>query len=178
MRNYRQSVLAIGSLLLGAVYLNAAYVGGSVGYMIDGEEEIFSVQVGFPVAESGKVTHNLEFEVGIISSSDEVEGMSVDADFNPLMVNYLFKTNPEKGVSFYAGGGIGWTLWDVDVMSYSFDGDVFTWQIMVGLQYSLSENAALKLGYRYLYLDDIEVEGYDFGDADDSVIELGVVFNF
>lgn len=176
---------------------NAAYFGASIGYMVDGEDEVFSVQLGTAFSESAKVTHNIEAEIAYMNSSMEmqesIDGMVVeggaDIDVSPIMVNYIFKTKPENSISLYGGVGIGYSFYDLSVwasdgsLSYTFDesGESLTWQVLAGVQFALSQNASIKLGYRYFYVDDVSlsIEGEEFSDSvDDSVIELGVVFNF
>ena len=176
---------------------NAAYFGASIGYMVDSEDEIFSAQLGTAFSESAKVTHNIEAEIAYMNSSmdmhESINGMVVDAgadiDVSPIMVNYLFKTKPENSISFYGGVGIGYSFYDLAVwatdgsLSYSIDesGESLTWQVLAGVEFALSQNASIKLGYRYFYLDDlsISIDGEEFSDSvDDSVVEFGVVFNF
>ena len=176
---------------------NGAYFGASAGYMIDNEEEIIAIQLGMAVSESEAVSHNLEVEIAYMESSmsiaESFDGMTVSGggsfDISPIMVNYLFKSKPEKSVSFYGGAGIGYSFWDLSAwatdgsLSWSFEdsGETLTWQLLAGVQFALSQTVNLRLGYRYVYMDDVSVviEGEEISDSlDDSVIEIGVVFSF
>jgi opacity protein-like surface antigen len=171
MKNYNKlflTVIATFTLTLGSY---AGYVGASVGYMIDAEEEIISAQVGWTVKETGNITHNLELEVAYSSASEE----GISFDITPLMVNYIIKSTQDSGLTLYAGAGIGYSFWDLSYMDMSATGEELTLQGLVGLEYGLSETTSFRAGYRYIYLDDIEDSGVS---ADDSVIEIGFVFSF
>jgi opacity protein-like surface antigen len=171
MKNYNKLVITLIALFGAALSLQATYVGTSVGYMIDGEEEIISAQVGWTVKETGDITHNLELEVAYSSASEE----GISFDITPVMVNYIIKSTQESGLTLYAGAGIGYSFWDLSYMDMSATGEELTLQGLVGLEYGISETTSFRAGYRYIYLDDIEDSGVS---ADDSVIELGLVFSF
>ena len=175
----------------------AAYFGASAGYLVDNEDEIFSVQVGMVLADSANLSHNGELEIAYMNSSLEVNesinGMNVsagvDIDVSPLLVNYLLRSSPENALGFYAGAGIGYSFYDISAwatdgsLSYEFEdsGEAFTWQLLAGLEYAFSSKASLRLGYRYVYLDDVSVsiEGEEISDSiDDSVIAVGIMLKF
>jgi hypothetical protein len=170
MKSYNKLVLTLIALFGAALSLQATYVGTSVGYMIDAEEEIISARVGWTVKETGDITHNLELEVAYSSTSE----YGISLDITPVMLNYIIKSTQESGLTLYAGAGIGYTFWDLSYMNMPL-GEELTLQGLVGLEYGISETTSFRAGYRYVHLDDIEDSDISLND---SVIELGLVFSF
>ena len=162
------------SALLGLQSAQAMYVGASVGYMIDSEEEILAVQVGTQVSNSGSMSHNIELELAYADASD----YGIDVEMMPLMVNYKAINSASEKMDVYFGAGAGMTKVDVSGYGMSDDDTVFTLQALVGLEFSFSPTGSLRLGYRYVYLDTVELIGEKIDDLDDSVVEVGVVFRF
>lgn len=169
MINYKRLISTLTVLIASVTVANAAYVGASIGYLIDGEEEMLAATVGTAFSKSENTSHNIELEIGYISDSES--GISVDV--TPVMVNYVMKSSKPNGVGFYAGAGVGYSF--IDLSYYDYSGEELTWQLLLGMQYAFNENASLKLGYRYFLIDDFENTGIDL---DDNIIEFGVVFNF
>ena len=160
--------------LLGLQSLSAGYVGVGGGYMIDGEEEIFFAHIGGQLAKTSNLSHNIELEIGY-TDADE---MGVSLDVIPLMVNYrAVNTSPEK-FDAYFGAGLGMSKVDVSYASFSDDDTVFTAQAMAGVDISLSTTTSLRLGYRYIYLESVELFGIELDDLDDSIIEVGLIVKF
>lgn len=160
--------------LMGLQSLRAAYAGAGVGYMIDSEEELFTAHVGFEVAAKGSLSHNMEFEIGYVEDSE----MGVDVEIMPLMLNYRAINTVNESYDFYFGGGAGISKVDVSGFGLSDDDSVFTVQLMVGMDFKLSSEVALRLGYRYIYLETVELFGIELDELDDSVVELGLVVKF
>ena len=81
--------------------------------------------------------------------------------------------------------GIGAAMLDVGTESDALndfddeDGPFLTWQLRAGVQWQLSERVALNAGYRFLNIDDAEIDD-DIGDADfdletqQHVIDVGL----
>ena len=92
MKNYKRLLLTILVLVCGTFAANAGYFGTSVGYLVDGEDEVLAVQLGFPLSQSASGTHNIEVELAYISDSED----SASIDLTPVMLNYVYKTNAEK----------------------------------------------------------------------------------
>lgn len=176
MKTHTLRVLCILSGLFGAAVqaLSAPYAGVSVGYMIDGEEEIYIAHAGMTLVEGENMDQLIELEVAY--TSDEAEGVS--ADVMPLMVNYKLAFKMDSSITPYIGVGIGLSWVDVSVMGMSDDDTAFTYQAIAGLDYAIDESISLVLGYRYFSLEDTELFGFNLGDLDDSVIEVGVRFRF
>lgn len=76
------------------------------------------------------------------------------------MVNALLDFGDENGLSFYAGGGVGWaqtkyrvsldsTDTTIDDLSGTAKDSGFAWQGIAGVRYALSPNIDLGLKYRY-----------------------------
>ncbi|NDV61969.1 porin family protein [Puniceicoccales bacterium CK1056] len=151
-----------------------AYLGAGVGYMIDSEEELLTVHFGYEVAKKGKVSHNVEIEIGHVEDSE----MGVDLEINPLMLNYRAVNTENNSYDLYFGLGIGTSNVDVDVFGISDDDNVLTVQAMVGMDFKLNQTASLRLGYRYLYLESVELFDYDLDDLDDHLVEVGLIVKF
>jgi opacity protein-like surface antigen len=160
--------------LMGLQSVHAAYTGAGIGYMIDAEEELLTAHIGFQMAERGSLTHNIEFEIGYVESSE----MGVDVDILPLMLNYRAVNTGNDSYDLYFGVGIGTSNVDVNVSGTSDDDNVFTAQALVGIDFKVSANTSIRLGYRYVYMDTVKLFGYDLDDLDDNVIELGITVKF
>ncbi len=114
---------------------------------------------------------------------------SSDVTVLALYLNGLFDFLFTERFGAYGGAGIG-AAW-VDVGGFVDDpldfedesGPHLTWQLKAGLQWLFAERAALRLGYRFLNVDDVELDE-NAGDASfdletrQHVIELGLLFGF
>jgi opacity protein-like surface antigen len=138
--------------------------------------------------------------VGAVNFGLELEGVwtQQDADSNPALadittiaayLNGLFDFRLSDRFSLYAGAGIGAAWMDVGTMSDAVndfddeDGPFLSWQAKAGLMWQLSSNTGLTFGYRFINIDDNEIDN----DADNSsfdleteqhVLELGLQFGF
>ncbi|HEV2043723.1 MAG TPA: outer membrane beta-barrel protein, partial [Sphingomicrobium sp.] len=105
---------------------------------------------------------------------DEVDGNfsegsgSADGEVSvwSIMGNALLDFGNQDGLSFYAGGGLGWArvkLSDFDGDSIGdVDGDKdsgFAWQLIAGARYAVSSNVDLGLKYRYFQSSRLEFNG-------------------
>jgi opacity protein-like surface antigen len=177
----------IATALLSLQSAAAVYVGAGVGYMIDAEEELFTVRIGMDVAGDETISHNLEFEIGYISDSEEEtwDDIVVKADWDviPLMLNYRLTGSMQEGLGYYFGVGLGMSEFSVDgsALGYSVSASdwVFTGQGFLGASYAFTENFSMSLGYRYIYLSEPSlIDGDDMGTIDDHVFEVGLTLKF
>jgi opacity protein-like surface antigen len=111
----------------------------------------------------------------------ELGDVNIDADpaMVPILANvaYSFSLTEALSMTLGAGLGISWHEFDLDqVEGYRYDsssdGWDFSWQLFGGFSYSVSQNADLTLGYRYIASDS------DVDDLRGHNIEAGVVFRF
>jgi opacity protein-like surface antigen len=89
--------------------------------------------------------------------------------------------------TLYGAAGIGAAWLDIGTASDGInefddeDGPFLAWQLKAGVAWNFGENTALHLGYRFLNIDDAEIDD-GIGDADfdlqtqQHVLELGLLF--
>lgn len=168
------------------------FVGGSVGYLVDAEEELYTLHVGRTLPDLGSWQQSIFFEIGY--SDLENDGSEVDvsdlglepdesftgeadieASFIPITLNYKLDRQISGNLGFYAGAGAGVALIDVDgefndsVLDINDSGNdsetSFYAQAMVGLDYAFTDSFEMFLGARYMFLDEYEVST-DTGDVE------------
>ncbi len=105
------------------------------------------------------------------------------------MFNLFMIFMPEKDLSTYIGGGVGMTQieWDNVLPAGGTaidDSDtVFTWQLIAGVSFDLTNHISLEADYRYVRPGDIELSDtaatrYDFNSQHLHNITLGLKFRF
>ncbi|MDP0491783.1 MAG: outer membrane beta-barrel protein [Verrucomicrobiota bacterium JB023] len=168
-------------------------LGGSVGFLLDAEEEHYSLQFGKEFAANGPWTHSAYLEVGYsdlendgneldledafnFSPGDSFTGdANIEATFIPVTLNYKVDYHFTPKFSVYATGGLGAAFIDVDgefedsFSSIDDDGndtDVsFFAQAGAGVNYEISEAFEMFAGARYMFIDDYSVT-VDSGTVD------------
>lgn len=142
-------------------------------------------------ADDGNATaFDLEFEVIYTDQDADDKGVLesvTDVTVFGGLVNGVFDFSLAESFSVYAGGGIGASMLDIGTESDGLndfedeDGPFLTWQLKGGLRFWASHNVAWNLGYRFLNIDDAEIDD-DLGGAEfdlqtqQHVLELGVRF--
>lgn len=164
----------LAGILIASASASAAfgsmYTGASAGYLIDGEEMIFAAQVGYQFGEGQNVQYELELEIGYTEDSE----WEVSGEIIPIMANAKIAFELADSLKGYAGFGLGSSRVKGSGWGVSISDNVFTYQLMVGLRYSLNESVSLNAGYRYIRLNDV----FDIADIDDSIVEAGIRFSF
>jgi len=162
------------------------FIGGSAGYLIDYEEDMYTFQVGAksPWVMSGWSVA-LFGEVGWTENHDGYDGpvafgANADVDLVPVTFNAKFEHLISGGLSAYVGGGLGTTYVDADINTpagtRNADDWVFTAQVFAGLAYHVNDNLELFGGARWIYFDD---PGFsDVSLDDDFLFEGGLRFHF
>jgi opacity protein-like surface antigen len=91
--------------------------------------------------------------------------MGYDFSTFSVMAN-LWYDFPIAGVTPYVGGGIGWARTDADVdfiggttVSIDYDDSGFAWQLGAGIDFDVSPNMKLGVGYRYFQGPDVTIPG-------------------
>jgi opacity protein-like surface antigen len=129
----------------------------------------------------------------------EVEGIYTDQDVDDdgltqavvditqfgLLFNALADFEVGDALALYAGGGIGLSFLDIGTTSdglNSFedeDGPFLAWQLKGGLRWWMSDALSWNLGYRFLNVDDVEIDdgvgssSFDL-ETEQHVIEIGI----
>jgi opacity protein-like surface antigen len=119
-----------------------------------------------------------------------------DTDTNPAirdvtviagLINGLLDFRINDQFTLYGGAGIGPAWMDVGTESDAFndfddeDGPFLAWQAKAGVGWNLSSSTILHLGYRFLNIDDNEIDD-DIGNAEfdletqQHVLEAGLMF--
>ena len=163
----------------------------------DGPEEEIDFDEGFFVgAALGRRLGDADERLGVTA---EIEGFWSDQDTDEdgtleavrdvtvlgALLNGIVDYRLSDVWTVYGGAGIGAAMLDVGTESDALndfddeDGPFLTWQLRAGVQWQLSERVALNAGYRFLNIDDAEIDD-DIGDADfdletqQHVIDVGL----
>lgn len=152
------------------------FVGGTGGYLIDFEEDMYTFQfgakspwsvAGWSVALFGEVGWTENHDHTDLTGNDDAE-----IDIVPLTFNVQFQRQISGDLSAYLGGGLG-ASWVDDESS---DDWVFSGQIFGGLSYQVSPSCEIFGGARWVYFDDPSFSGVSLGG--DCLIEGGIRFHF
>ena len=158
------------------------YVGGSIGYLYDLEEPIYSGRLGYEFSSGGALTSGFEGELNYVRYREDIQGLRSSVDLLPLMANYRGSASLGGPVSLYFGGGLGSSYYDASVGALSDTGWVFTAQAFGGLEFFFNESVSMLAGVRYLYFDDYDVRisgnNVTFPSVDDIAIEVGMTIRF
>jgi hypothetical protein len=178
------------------------YVGASVGYLLDSKEEYLSARVGFDIAETAKLRHSLEAEVGNTTDRD---GQSSRGSITPITLNYRATAPLGEKWTLSSGFGVGASVVDVRIRgwygmvvgSFTSTDDytgfytnsygyydksdramAFTWQAFVGGEFQIAHSLSITASARYLWIGDATLWGDSFRVGDDVSLELGVSWKF
>lgn len=167
--------------LLSVILLSAAtsafagtpYVGASVGYLIDGEEALFTARVGTDVAKTNGLVHSIEGEVGYTSDSD----FGLKLEIIPVMANYRI-AGPlgHSQVNFYSGAGAGFSRQKLTGL-VNDDAWAFALQAFGGVEIKVAPSTSLSVGARYLWINKYTIANVGVDSSDDVAIEVGVHFH-
>lgn len=179
------------SLNIGASFLDDTEVQDLPSNTIDFDGDVsFGGAVGVhldPVRLEFEITHrNHDIDsINVASLGGLALPISGDVDFTTIMFNVLYDFHPEflpEPMGFYVGGGIGISLFDVELKaagaSASDDDSVFSYQLLLGTSYKINEKTMLTLQYRLLLTDEPDIGGSDLDELIMHGIEFGVRFNF
>lgn len=166
------------------------FVGGSVGYLMDAEDEFYSLHVGRRLSNLGSWGQSIYLEVGYSDlnndgSEIDVSDLGIDpgssftgdadleASFVPITLNWMVDRELAGNLGFYFSLGAGLALIDVDgefddpILDINDSGNdsetSFYAQASTGVDYAFTESFEMFLGVRYMYLDEYEVST-DSGD--------------
>lgn len=112
-----------------------------------------------------------------------------DSNVGGLLLNGTVDWRFAEQFSLYGAAGVGGAWVDVGTESDSLsdfdeeDGPFLAWQAKAGVAWHFGSRTALQFGYRFLNVDDVELDD-DANDAsfdlqtEQHVLELGIVFGF
>lgn len=164
------------------------FVGGTAGYLLDAEEDMYTLQVG---AKSPWIVGGwnvaLFAEAGWTENHDALDGFGPlgfagdnDLDIVPITGNVKFEKLISGGLSVYAGVGAGTAYLDADFETAGgrrhTDDWIFTAQAFAGLAYNVSDNFEVFGGARWIYFGDNDWAGVDLDD--DVLLEGGLRYHF
>lgn len=164
------------------------FVGGTAGYLLDAEEDMYTLQVG---AKSPWIVGGwnvaLFAEAGWTENHDALDGFGPlgfagdnDLDIVPITGNVKFEKLISGGLSVYAGVGAGTAYLDADFETAAgrrhTDDWIFTAQAFAGLSYNVNDNFEVFGGARWIYYGDNDWAGVDLDD--DVLLEGGLRYHF
>jgi opacity protein-like surface antigen len=166
------------------------FIGGSGGYLLDYEEDMYTLQIGAKSPWSfGGWSVSLFGEAGWTENHDqsvEVSALLGDEDADLDIIPVTFNVKLERLLSgnfgLYLGGGLGGAYVDSEFDSpIGSDNDsendwVFTGQVFGGVAYHFTEQLDLFVGARWIYFEDPDFPGVSLDD--DVLIEGGLHFYF
>jgi opacity protein-like surface antigen len=173
------------------------FAGGSVGYLVDAEEEAYHLHLGvdtpwtvggFNVAIFGEVGYTEEagsetYFYGEDYYSDlDIERVNYSLEIVPLTLNVKLERSIGQNLNFYVGAGAGVAFVDFSARGFgesvSDDDTVFMFQAFAGVSYDIHPSFQVYGGARWIYLDDSEFFGIDVDSGDDVLLEAGLRFKF
>jgi opacity protein-like surface antigen len=150
------------------------FVGGSAGYLLDNEEEYYTLHLGAKLGESGPLTHSLYLE----GAWSEFENLGLETQIVPVTLNYKLDYALTDRFSIYGGVGAGAAFVDTEVGPFSDDSVELAAQIFAGVGYDVTPNFQLYTGARWIWVDDSEIFNVPVDIGDDVGLELGARFKF
>lgn len=192
------SILAVGSSFAGepvvfdknpvmpppAPTLYQWFAGGTVGYLIDNDEELYTAHVGVDLPEQlngwdqalylevgyAEFDHHANREYfGDYQPGSEIEGVAaggemrifadLDLEMVPITINYKLEKQVSQTLNAYVGAGLGIALFDADVSGFVSDSDddtVLFGQVFGGVLYNVNPSFELFAGLRAIYFDEPE----------------------
>jgi len=169
------------------VSARALIVGAEIGYLTDDQETLLSARIGHQFKSDGSLDHQVELEIGYTDHSETgmLLGNPVTAKSKiiPFTVNYRAEAIRNNKLGYYFGVGLGFARTSFSMpgsgVSNLSDSDTsFALQAFTGLSYQVSTTAALHLGVKYIWIDDVKLIGTSVDVGDDIALTAGVSFKF
>jgi hypothetical protein len=177
------------------------YAGASVGYLLDSKEEYLSARVGVDIAETAKVRHSIEAEIGNTSETDQ---WGSRLSITPITLNYRATFECSDNFTLSSGIGLGASVVDLRIEGWVYsswvgfssiedfnsyggnywyrtasDRDIaLTGQAFVGADLKLTRSLSVTAAARYIWVNDAELFGWKERVGDDIALEIGVSWKF
>jgi opacity protein-like surface antigen len=160
------------------------FAGGSVGYLLDLEQEMYQLHAGMKFAQSaGGGSHSVFLEVGLVQDdwryverppAGVVGGRTytgeVELDIVPITLNYIYQAPLADRLDFYAGAGLGvavvdsshsWS-WTQALLPPNNQGwgaedrsdTRFYGNVFLGLAWRVNDSFEVFGGARYIFMDE------------------------
>lgn len=167
------------------------FAGGSVGYLVDFEEAMYTLHVGtdtcwnvggWDIALFGEVGYTEKDERILEPNLTAPIYTNLDLEIIPITANIKFERALAGNLNAYFGAGLGFSRVDISVNTASDNDWVFTAQVFAGLVYNVSPQFEVFGGARWIYFDDADLTiggvpgSLDLGD--DVLLEVGARYNF
>lgn len=161
---------------------NNWFVGGSAGFLVDAEDEFYSLQIGKELGTLGNWHQSVFLDIGYSELKNDGDELSLEESFNispgdsftgdsnleatfiPITLNYKLEKPLTNSLNFYMGIGAGIALIDVDgrfndtvnkIDDAGNDSETtFFAQAFMGLTYNVSDHVEIFGGARYMFIDD------------------------
>ncbi|NWK54760.1 outer membrane beta-barrel protein [Verrucomicrobiaceae bacterium N1E253] len=160
------------------------FAGGSIGYLTDIEEPMYTLHAGVEYTHPAqRGTHLVYLEVGLTQDDEgylfspppgmtggRTETVDMDADIIPITLNYQYQAPITECLNYYVGLGLGIVILDTSAEwqwtqavapPFNQGGGSedetkvrFYGQVFAGLSYDISESFELFGGVRYIFMDD------------------------
>lgn len=151
------------------------FAGGSVGYLTDAHEEMYTLHAGveYRSTPNSRASHAMYLEVGFTNPEESkfrnLPGprsgvFKTDVDIIPLTVNYKYESALTDRLNWYVGAGGGVAFTDANVkLTRTLSGNVnkdraddivYFAHVFAGMTYDVSEAFEVFLGARYIFMDD------------------------
>lgn len=151
-------------------------------------DEGWGAQVAFGRRFYGDGERSLLFDTEIeglyTDQEPESDGPFNDLNTAAIMLNGLAALPIGERAEVFFGGGLGLGWLDIGTESdglSSFDdedGPFFAWQLRAGLRFDISQSTQLEVGYRFMNIDDAEIDdGIGDSDFDLSTEQHSLAFN-
>lgn len=158
----------------GGSFISNFFIGASVGYLHESEEEMYHLQLGIDLQpQLAGMTQSIFLEIGY----NELEFFGVDQEIIPVTLNYKLERPLFSTVSAYIGAGAGVAFYDVSG-AVSDDDEVFWGQIFGGLVVNVNDSLEIFGGVRGVFLDEVDINGFTTESGDDLLWEIGARYNF
>ena len=162
-------------------YDTGPFVAGAVGYQFNNTGLRVEGELGY--LENSVDTHDVG---GVAFANDDATG-DTSAFFGLASVYYDLPFN--SPIRPFVGGGIGAADVSFENHGTSATGTVlddsntaFAWHLTAGVNYDISPNMALEVGYRYMEFDGIDVTATDGTastiDASNNIVFAGLKYRF
>lgn len=154
---------------------------------VDTHEGVVAAGIPLDGIDAGVLLTGNVGDLGVTVGELVADGRG-EVETSAFYVNGFYDFINETNWTPYVGVGIGYANVDIDyapsgVEIIEDDDDVFTYQIMGGVAYSITENVEATGGIRYRVMDDASVDSplltasFDI-EVETLVYELGVRYNF
>lgn len=172
----KTKIVLLSSLFCLAATAQALTGGAEAGYLVDSEEEYVAARAGLEFLRRSGLSHQGEIEIGY--TEDSASG--IKGDIIPVTLNYRVEGRGSGSIGFYAGTGAGVSRVRVRAPAFGFErkDNAFTSQAFAGMNYQATPVASLRVGVRYIWIDDVDFGSGDIDIGDDVAISAGIGFRF